>query len=220
MNGTCLLRRVFAGVLCLFMILPAGCEDPQAAEKEAIRAALRQLDDANEARDGAAAVAVMSSRALEEYTRLVKIALDGSKTDVQTLSPLEMLQVIQMRHRMDRRQLAAMDGKAFQEYATGEGWNSGARARWEDTIGDISVAGDTAYAEVLGTDGGDSGVQGHFEREEGVWKVNHFSFMRVWDDELRRLALQYDIGLPEMIVRFEEMATLQQIRKSIWEPMR
>jgi hypothetical protein len=204
----------------LLLAVTGGCEDPQAAEKEAILACLRQLDEANASCDGAGAVAVMSQRGLDEYTRLVKLALDGSKSDVQSLSPLEMLEVIQLRHRMKRQQLEQMDGKAYQEYATGQCWYTGAGGSWEESIGEIYVSGDTAYADVLDFDRNKSGVQGHFEREGGVWKVNEFSFQRVWDDELTKLAAENNISVPDMIVRFEEMATMEQIRRSIWEPMR
>lgn len=201
-------------------LLPACEESGGSEEEEAILACLRQLDEATTGCDGPGAVAVMSQRALDEYTNIVKIALDGTKADVQSLSPLEMLQVIQLRHRLTRQQLEQMDGRAYQEYATGECWYTGGQATWEESIGKIYVSGDTAYAEVRGIDGEASGVQGHFEREEGVWKVNQFSFMRVWDDELRRLAAQFNISVPDMIVRFEEMATLDNIRSRIWEPMR
>jgi hypothetical protein len=223
MNGTRLLTSSFLGLLCLLSIAPAGCEDPHAEDKEAIRAALRQLDQANEDCDGAAAVAVMSSRGLDEYTRLVKLALDGSKTDVQGLSPSEMSQVVQLRHRLTRQQLEKMDGRAYQEHATSDCWYAldlDEAGGYESGIGSISVSGEVAYAEVLEADGTKSGVQAHFEREDGVWKVNEFSFQRVWDDELRELAAENDLSIPEMVVLFEQWETGEQIRNSIWEPLR
>lgn len=208
-------------LLTLAALLLPACEDSSsAAEKEAILDCLRQLDEANAACDGAGAVAVMSQRGLDEYTRLVRLALDGSKSDVQSLSPLEMWQVIEMRHRIPLRELEKMDGRAYQEYATSQCWYSEGEGEWEDGIGEIYVSGDTAYAEVLDFDGKKTGVQGHFEREDGVWKVNEFSFQRVWDDELRKLAAENNISVPDMVVRFEEMATLENVRSRIWEPMR
>lgn len=59
-----------AVVLFLISLLGlAGCEDPDAAEKDAIMDSLRQLDQANIDCDGAAAVAVMSSEGIADYTR-------------------------------------------------------------------------------------------------------------------------------------------------------
>lgn len=220
MQGTRTLRTALGASALVLLGAAAGCEDEHAAEKEAILTCLRQLDEANQDCDGAAAVALMSQRGLDEYTRLVKIALDGSKTDVQSLSPLEMMQVIEMRHRIPLRQLEKMDGRAYQEFATSDCWYTGAEGSYEDSVGEIFVSGDTAYADVLDFDGNKSGVQGHFEREDGVWKVNEFSFHRVWDEELTKLAAENNVTIPEMVVLFEEWDTGKKIRKSIWEPMR
>jgi hypothetical protein len=208
-------------VLLVWVCLP-GCQDPDAAEKAAIRATLRQLDEANEACDGAAAVAVMSSEGLAEYTRLVKLALDAPREKVLVLGSSDKQQIIQLRNRLTRRELEKMDGAAYQQHATGECWYSMGEdyEGYEASIGKIDVMGDMAYAHILDEDGKDSGLLAEFSREDGVWKVNEFSFHRQFDEWTREWASLEGMTDDELLVRLEEIDWGKDVRDSIWDPMR
>lgn len=220
MMGTTLFRIVIL-MLAALLALP-GCEDPNAEEVAAIRASLRKLDEANRNCDGAAAVAVMSSRGLAEYDRVVRLALDATAAEVHELLPGEMWHVIQLRHRLTRRELEAMDGRAYQEYATGNCWYSfdDDEGSYDESIGAIHVSGDTAYGDILDERGRKSGVQAHFEREDGVWKLNEFSFDRYNDEVLLELAAEEGLPIAEYLVLWEELETGDPVPDSIWDPMR
>ena len=213
-----------AVVLFLISVLGlSGCEDPDAAEKEAILASLRQLDQANIDCNGAAAVAVMSSKGIAAYTRLVNLALDGTRVEVLGLEPSELMQVLQLRNRLTRAQLEQMDGADYQEYATSECWyvaEDYEDVGYESSIDDIKVYGDLAHAAILDEDGKDSGLVVEFAKEDGVWKVNEFCFHRLYNEYLYSVAAQEDMEVAELLVVIEEMDWGNDIRRSIWEPMR
>ncbi|MFG0241363.1 MAG: hypothetical protein ACF8R9_01120 [Phycisphaerales bacterium JB054] len=213
-----------AVVLFLISVLGlSGCEDPDAAEKEAILASLRQLDQANIDCNGAAAVAVMSSKGIAAYTRLVNLALDGTRVEVLGLEPSELMQVLQLRNRLTRAQLEQMDGADYQEYATSECWyvaEDSEDVSYVSSIDDIKVYGDLAHAAILDEDGKDSGLVVEFAKEDGVWKVNEFCFHRLYDEYLYSVAAQEDMEVAELLVLIEEMDWGNDIRRSIWEPMR
>lgn len=216
--------RVVTGPVALLLALFAGgCEDPHAQEKAAIIASLEQLDEANRRCDGDAAVAVMSSASLSEYTRLVMLALDGSRLEVLSLSPSDQMQIVSLRNRLSRQQLESMDGREYQRFATASCWYDFAEEGdpgYEGSIGDIKVLGDFAYADVLNEKGRPSGVSAEFSLEDGVWKVNEFTFQRVYDEELRAWAAEEDMTVEEYIVMFEEWQTGRPVEDSVWEPMR
>lgn len=213
-----------AVVLFLISVLGlCGCEDPDAAEKEAILASLRQLDQANIDCDGAAAVAVMSSKGIAQYTRLVNLALDGTRVQVLGLEPSELMQVLQLRNRLTRAQLEKMDGADYQEYATSECWYLAEDLEdvsYATQIDDIRVYGDLAHAAILDEDDKDSGLVVEFAKEDGVWKVNEFCFHRLYDEYLYSYAAQEGIEVAELLILIEEMDWGNTIRRSIWEPMR
>lgn len=212
-------RVVTFGLIAL--CLP-GCEDPHAQDKAAIRASLRQLDEANEECDGPGAVAVMSSQGIADYTRLVKMALDAPREKVIVMGASEKLQIIQLRNRLTRTELEKMDGAAYQAHATGECWYfmGDDYVGYEGSIGDIDVMGDMAYGHILDEDGDDSGLLAEFAREDGVWKVNEFSFHRQWDEWMHEWAGLERMTEDELIVRLEEIEWGKDIRDSIWDPMR
>lgn len=213
-----------AVVLFLISLLGlAGCEDPDAAEKDAIMDSLRQLDQANIDCDGAAAVAVMSSEGIADYTRLVNLALDGTRVEVLGLEPSELMQVLQLRNRLTRAQLEQMDGAAYQEYATSECWyisDDIEDVGYEWSVDDIKVYGDLAHAAILDEDGKDSGLVVEFAKEDGVWKVNEFCFHRLYDEWLYSYAGQEGMEMADLLIAVEELEWGNPIRRSIWEPMR
>jgi|GEM_PF-3545576 len=201
----------------------SGCEDPDAAEKEAILASLWQLDQAYVDCDGAAAVAMMSSKALAEYTRMVKLALDGTRIQVLGLEPGELMQVLQLRNRLTRAQLENMDGAGYQEFATNECWYIDLdleEVAYASLIDDIKVYGDLAHAAILDEDGKDSGLVVEFAKEDGVWKVNEFCFQRLFNEYVYSLAAQEGMEVAELLIEVEEMEWGNTIRRSIWEPLR
>ena len=214
---------IVAPLAVLAALMLTGCEDPHAEDKAAIRACLRQLDQANQECDGAKAVACMSSEALDEYTRLVNLALDGTRDQVLALYPADKWQIIQIRNRMTRREVQGMDGAAYQRHATGECWYlawDDEDTAYEDDIGKIDVWGDVAYAVIKDWDGDDSGRVAEFTREGGVWKVNEFSFNRLFDEDIREWAREADMTEDEFLIYLEESEWENDIRDSIWDPMK
>lgn len=215
-------RSVAVMAACLLALALAGCEDPHAEDKTAIRAAVKQLDDANEACDGEAAVAVMSSAALDQYSQIVQLALNGTEREVRGLKPTDLGQVIALRHRMTRKELEGMDGRAYQAFATSACWYSGygEEYAWATSMGAIRVVGDYAYVDIVDDRGRKTGYEGRFEREGGAWKINEFSFHPHTDALLYEDAEFEGMSIEELLIWMEEDDSGEPVGEEIWQPMR
>lgn len=204
----------------LMSLFCPACDDPHADDKAAVRAALRQIDTANRSRDGEAAVAVMCRASLDEYTRIVQIALDGKPDEVRRLPPHKLALVFELRNRLTRRELQGMDGRAYQAYATSAGWYDAEWGSWEESVGRIEIDGDRAVAYILDDRGGRTGDRMHFVFEDGMWKVNEFTAGRSIDEAYEREAGQFGMTVENYLILLEEEISGKQVRSTIWQPMK
>ncbi len=109
-----------AAALALLFI-PGGCDDA----REEIDLTMADLDSAAQRRDGEGFARLLAPESFQHYDRLRKIALDGTVEQIHRLPHSEKLDVVMMRNRSTRKELGAMDGRAWVVHVVRQGWIDG-----------------------------------------------------------------------------------------------
>ena len=112
------LRLVAVLGLVASLVLAIGCDDTRAEIEQTIE----DLEAAIAAGDGERFVDGLAPETFQHYDRIIKLALDGTPRQVQVLSVTEKLDIIVMRHRMTRKDLSKMDGRAWLKQMVTRSW--------------------------------------------------------------------------------------------------
>ncbi|MEX2081304.1 MAG: hypothetical protein WEC33_06780 [Dehalococcoidia bacterium] len=146
MYGT-ISRSLVALLLCaLTACLLPGCENPE----EDIDLTVSELEDASARRNGAAFVALLAPESFTHYDRMIQLALNATPKQLQSMSIMDKLDIVMMRNRMKRKDLEAIDGKAWIAKAVGEGWYEAEGGDEADVHErNITVRGSTATVEII-----------------------------------------------------------------------
>jgi hypothetical protein len=107
-----------AVLLSLVSVLAAGCDD---AEQE-VRDTFHQYMAAQSDKDVDTVLALTDPRYIEHLDFVVKMARTGARDRVLQLTPAERVQVVRMRNRLTKPELAALDGKGWLTRTVKEEW--------------------------------------------------------------------------------------------------
>lgn len=213
---------VAASVLMFGM---AGCKDPQAGDKAAIRQTLRAYDAANRERNGKAVVELMSQGTLDFYTKLVRVALDGTEAESRALPAQYRMELIRMRTLATRKDLKGMDGKAFQSWATTQGWYSMDTDGWESLtrgMSDIKIDldGKGGWCYIF-EDGKRTRFMLRFEKVGDQWRFDETSAGEHFDDWTKRLARDFGQTQDDLLIDLvSDELEVEIDPKAIWRPMK
>ncbi len=210
-RGGVVLRAVF-GLACVLM--SAGCEDPEAAK---VNGAYNAYEMAGVNRDAEGAVRVLTRASLDAYVPLIKVALDGKEEEVRALPPSARLEVLQMRARGTRAQLAKLDGPGYVRMATAAGWYSHTAPENPLKLEELKVHGDWA----VGKDrwGDRLTVRYYFLKEEGAWKLDEVRAFSEQTPAIEAAAREAEMTVDELLLAILEDLTGVPPPESIWKPM-
>jgi hypothetical protein len=214
------LIRVAMGLFMLsaWFLLP-GC-DARAADKEEIEQVYADLDRCNNSKNGAAALEIFTKESFAEYDRLLKIGLDGTAEEVKALGPVQQLEVMRMRVRAKRSDVAGKSGREYVEFATSRGWYvAPPEDHTMELLKKFRFAQDgSATAEVI-SDGDSTGVRLRFVKQEERWRFDEVYANKQWDAVLRRAAREEGLSEDELLLEILSDEVKQEIPDSVWQPM-
>jgi len=208
-----------AGVV-LGLIFLSACEK-DGPDQEEIRGLVDRIDDANQNRNGEAAAASFTASSIARYPRLIKLALDGQRRQIEALDAWDMSEVLLMRTMARRKDIKDLDGRAYVVFATGRGWY-----RQDDppTVELRSIrilrGGNEALARAIYNGDTDTAETLRFAREDGVWKLDEESWRPSFNQYIRERAADDGISIVEAILQEIEEQTGTTPPATIWNPMR
>lgn len=209
------LRRL-APLLVLVYISLAGC-DEHASDREAIVASFYKLTEAAAAGDGAEFVKWISPDTFAYYDKMIKIALDAKKEEVERLAPFEKWDVFEIRGKASRAAISKLGGKKLLELACEDGWYSMVEphvvklTKWK-------FYEDEAYAQPSGFFYRvRPGTWLRFVRHEGRWTFDQLSLKQNFDMAVEEDAQRDRISPDYAIMR--ELG-LENVARHLYEPMR
>ena len=220
-----LCRMIGLMLAALVMLACQGCKDPNAEDKAAIRRLMNEYHAANQERHGKAIVEMMTSETLRHYTELLRLGMDGAEAEIRRLGAFDRHEVFLMRTLATRKDLKGMDGRAYQIWATGQGWYVSEEDEldsWTDGMSDIKVDldGKGAWCYIL-EDHKRTRFMLRFVKGAERWQFEETSVYEYYDEWTKELAAEVGISQDDLLLDFIEESTGIEIdRKAIWKPMK
>jgi hypothetical protein len=212
--------NTLAGLLVLLgALLLVGC-DRHAADKAQIRQTHASVNACNDNSDGAGMLPLMTEKSFAYYDRLRQIALDGAADKVRGLDPADRLEVLTVRARAKRADIAKLDGRGYVKFCTAQGFYATApEDRGTSTLRSFKFGNDTATAEMV-EDEEPTGIRLRFVREEGAWKVDEEHNMTELSRFLERSAAKAGVSTDRICEMILEEKLDGEVPQSVWQPMK
>jgi hypothetical protein len=175
---------------------------------------------AQDSGDGAAILPLYTIQTFEHYDSLLKIGLDGTADQVRRLEPFDRMEVLRMRVKAKRSELAHLTGRQYVEFATSRKWYAQTDPDADDgELQNLQFGIDCATAEIpikeLKTR-----VRFRFMKENGQWKYDEPTTFQEMDLVLRKLADSEGIAESELVIGIlEDELQMEEIPDSAWQPM-
>jgi hypothetical protein len=233
---------VFALILMLAAALLGAC-DKHAQDKRDIRAAWDTYVKANQDQRAEEVVRLTAAATFDHYTKLLKTGLEMPAKDVWNLPPTQMGEVLRMRHRFKRSEIAGINGRGYVFLCASRGWVIQDDPTWKVT--DIRIAENRATALVYNPEWeaqyarqsrslmfvpryripGISDKPPRYPldlvKEDGAWKIDETATQSKQDEELRALAKFVRMSVRDMLMEIEgEETEGVKLPMSVWEPLR
>lgn len=196
--------------------LLGGC-DEHASDKEAIVESFYKLTESAAASDGKEFVKWLSPNTFEYYQKVIKIALDAKKEDVERLAPFEKYDVFELRGKASRAVISKLDAKTVLELACDDGWFSQAQphmiklSNWRFYEGEAYAQPSSFFYRIR------PGTWMRFVRHEGRWTFDFESLKSNYDHMVEQEA-QRDRISPDYAIMRE--LRLENVARRLYEPMR
>jgi hypothetical protein len=211
------LRLVLWSIALVFGVAAGGC-DEHAEDKEEIRANWAQMIAARDNSQGETAVSLVTAQSIATYERLLRLALDGQKKELEQLDALDLCEVLLIRIGGKRKDLEGLTPRQYFVYATNQGWYKSTEPVTIEP-GKIRINGDRAFVHFY--DGDEkTGETGVFLREDGVWKWDEESWRPGFNTWVRTMAEEEGVTIPEYLISMIEADHGKTAPKNVWMPMK
>ncbi len=209
---------VFAALLPCALLLVACSSNAPDRVAEQLRETLAAYQTALMARDGAAAVDLVSATTHEYYSAIREIALYGPAARVRKMPITDRIQVLLVRSRIDAAALKEMDGARLFRYYVDHGWTGGGASLRRTQLADFRISGDVATAAQM--DGNrPSALRWRFERENHRWRIDLTSLLPLAEQAMREALSRTPLGEDEFVLRAIEAQSLVPVNDTIWQPL-
>ncbi|MGU3502756.1 hypothetical protein ACLBYA_28490 [Mycobacterium sp. C31M] len=191
----------------------AASADP-VADAEAVEAVFEQYRVEAGAQNGAAVPALISPATIEHYDNVVSLARTAGPAEIANVGMMDRLMIARLRVQVPP-EFDTMDGSGLLVYGVDEGMIDAA-ALEGNTLGDVRVEGDRAYAPML-VQGEPAGTDWEFARTSSGWTFDLAAGFPLVNEALQQVAVDGDMTEDEFIFTAVEMVTGSPVDASVWE---
>ncbi len=217
MGGT-VISRVWVVMLAVAFAAAAASCDEYAEDKEEIRENWAKMIAARDAKQGEVAVSLITAESIAAYERLLKLALDGKKQEIEQLDAADLWEVLVIRICGKRKDLEKLTPREYFVHATNQGWYVSTEPVTIEP-GKIRINGDRAFVHFY--DGDEkTGETGVFLREDGVWKWEEESWRAGVNAYARAMADEEGVTVAEFLVSEIEADLGKTAPRNVWMPMK
>jgi hypothetical protein len=207
-------KRAF--ILLPLAVLLCGCSSEK-ADKEAIEKVFDAYKTAILAGDGNAAAASVTQETLDQYQKYVDWALHADRATVQSLSLLDKMQVLTMRHRIPRDKWQGMTGEKAFVYAVNNNWIGKDQVQAAE-LGEINLFVFQASADAI-MNKRKTHSRFFFLKEKGAWKYDLIRLMQGFDSALKSEIKRIRMSPDQFILNTLDHLSGTKPTDSIWEPI-
>lgn len=221
-----------AGYLAVAVVLFTGCAserqlegspvsaastgepvDPE-VDIDAVRSTFESYRAEVAAENGAVVPALVSPSTVAHYDEVVRLARTAGPAEISALGMMDRLMIARLRVQ-EPPDFAAMDGAGLLVYGVDEGMIDAA-ALEGNTLGEVRVEGDRAYAQML-VDGEPTGVDWEFVRDGSDWTFDLAAGFPLINEALTQVADENGMTEDEFIFAAVEMVTGTPVDVSVYE---
>lgn len=166
---------------------------------------------------GKDAVQLLSKATIDEYQKYVDWALKADKKTLESLSMMNRLQVMTLRHRVEPETLRKLTGKSAIIHAVDRNW-IGKNGVIRTSLGKIDVVENSATAEVIIGER-KTPQRFQFNKENGVWKFDLVRVMMNINAAFKETAKRAGMSENEFIFHALESISGKKVDDSIWVPV-
>lgn len=193
----------------------------RADDGAAVRAAFEAYREAATAKDGEAAVALVTEGSTAHYGQLRDLALTAPRAMVETLPPADILLVLRLRHEFTAEELQTLSGADLIRIGVAEAWGS-PKVLAPLTIIAVEEAGDIATTKVERA-GEPVPIHLLFRLEAGRWRLDLVELARgsdtALDETLAFRAGRAKVPIEEVMHWVIEDTSGHLVDKDLWLPL-
>lgn len=193
-----------------------GSEIEGRASIEGVRACFESYKSAILDQDGEKAVRFLSRSTIDQYQEYIDLALAAERRELETLSFINRMQVILLRHRVPLETLEDLDGRSAIVYAVNRDW-IGKNGVIRTELGKIDVIDKRATAEVL-IGGQKAPGRFQFRRETESWKFDLISVLQNTNTAMKAAVKQSGLEENEFLFTVLESVSGKRVDEGIWTP--
>lgn len=190
----------------------------QAADEVFIKQAFNGYKTAILNDKGDEALKFIDTRTINYYGYILELVKNADSIIVDSLSVLDKLMVLSVRHRTSREDILSFDGKKLLVYAIKSGM-VGKSSVANISIGEVKVDGEVANGQVV-NNGQKTPIYFNFYKEDGQWKIDLTSIFQVSTMAFKQVITESGQAENQYLLSILEMLTGNKPGKEIWEPVK
>jgi hypothetical protein len=202
--------------LSSFLIFLVACAAQQNQE-ELVQEAYNNYKSAILNDKGEEAVNYVDSRTIKYYGDILETVKSADKARINSLSLLDKLMVLIIRHKVPKEDILSFDGKQLLIFAIKNGM-VGKSSVSNNSIGEVIIDKEFAKGQYI-SNGKTTNVSLHFYKEEGQWKIDLTSIFGIANLAFKQMIDKS--GEDEDVVIFSvlESMTGKKPTEEIWQPI-
>ena len=206
-------------VPCVLFVLwvlsiPGASADPA---EDAVRQCFATYKSALLSKDGLKAAAAISANSLDYYDRMRKLALTGSRQEVEGLPDVDKVMVLALRVRAPRPLLETGSPAEMVKFAVDSGMIGEASVKQLD-LGKITIKDKEAEGEIVSR-GTPVGASFRFHREGESWKLDIEQATILARGTFAAIAKESGMTENELILKTLSVLAGKEIGEEIWKPL-
>lgn len=166
---------------------------------------------------GKEALNYIDSRTISYYDTIVTLARSADSLKVSSLSFIDKLTVLLLRHRVTKEQILNMNGESLFIYYIDNGL-VGKEGAVNNEVGEITIDGNFAKGQFLHK-GKETPLDFHFYKEGGRWRFNITSMFAFTTMFAKRTIENSGMTEDEFILLILEKSTGKLPGSTIWRPL-
>lgn len=166
---------------------------------------------------GEEAAKYVDSRTIKYYGDMLDLVKTADSAKVETLSTLDKLMVLSIRHRTPKEDILSFDGKSLLVYAINNGM-VGKNSVVNNTIGNVTIEDNFAKGQFL-FNKQITPFYFHFYNEQGQWKIDLTSLFPVSAMAFDKMIEESGENQNDFLLSLLEMLTGRKPDAEIWKPI-
>ena len=208
------IKTVVVAVLLLFM--GQGAYAQKSGEKR-VRKAFESYKVAILNDKGEEAIRYVDSRTIKHYSYILELIKTADSTKVETLSLLDKLMVLSVRHRTPKEDVLRFDGEELLIFAIESGMVAKSSVQ-SNSIGEVTIDEQFAKGQFLAS-GQPTPLSLHFYEENGNWKVDLTSLFPFAELAFNKMIEESGEDQNEYLFSLLEIVTGSKPDPNIWKPV-